>query len=240
VAAEKFFLTSAFTAFIYSRSCFVKIRNLRKNQRHAFTLIELLVVVSIIALLVSILLPALGRARDQAKAVLCMTRLKQIGTAWVVYAAQNNDYVLPHRQQATASKNWLAPTWFPQVLGPYTDNSYELWNCPSRDKSYYLDASWRNSYGWYISNYPYNAYIGGRLTALSTGFANASSQIIFGEGWGDEFWANATAINNYMLEPHKKRMNAIFIDGHVKPIAIKDIMWQLRPDSNGSYVIYAY
>ena len=64
------------------------------NQR-GFTLIELLVVVSIIALLVSILLPALSQARDQAKRAICATRCNQMAKAFVMYAVDNNDRVPP-------------------------------------------------------------------------------------------------------------------------------------------------
>jgi prepilin-type N-terminal cleavage/methylation domain-containing protein/prepilin-type processing-associated H-X9-DG protein len=67
---------------------------MRKKIRQsdwAFTLIELLVVVAIIALLVSILLPALGRAREQAKSVKCMANLKSMGQGVMVYAAAEKD-----------------------------------------------------------------------------------------------------------------------------------------------------
>ena len=60
-----------------------------------FTLIELLVVVSIIALLVSILLPSLGRARASAKKVVCMSNLHQMGIGVYAYASENNDFVPP-------------------------------------------------------------------------------------------------------------------------------------------------
>ncbi|HEY4329058.1 MAG TPA: prepilin-type N-terminal cleavage/methylation domain-containing protein [Phycisphaerae bacterium] len=58
--------------------------------RGGFTLIELLVVVAIIALLIAILLPSLGRARKQAKNVTCLANLKSDGTALYNYATQNN------------------------------------------------------------------------------------------------------------------------------------------------------
>lgn len=65
--------------------------------RHpGFTLIELLVVVSIIALLIAILLPALGRARDSAKTVQCASLLRQIGIANHVFAEEHRGYFSPH------------------------------------------------------------------------------------------------------------------------------------------------
>ncbi len=63
------------------------------RMRNAFTLIELLVVVAIIALLVSILLPSLGRAREQAKEVVCASQLAQFGKGFYAYAGSNRDYL---------------------------------------------------------------------------------------------------------------------------------------------------
>ncbi|MEI8195683.1 MAG: prepilin-type N-terminal cleavage/methylation domain-containing protein [Phycisphaerae bacterium] len=60
------------------------------TPRRGFTLIELLVVVAIIALLIAILLPSLGRAKEQAKAVQCLSNLKQMASASFAYADNNN------------------------------------------------------------------------------------------------------------------------------------------------------
>jgi prepilin-type N-terminal cleavage/methylation domain-containing protein/prepilin-type processing-associated H-X9-DG protein len=93
-------------------------RNLRRENvaRHSgFTLIELLVVVSIIALLLSILLPALQKARAQAKRVTCATKMRSWGQATVLYEADNNGQfpwyadTFPDGPIATVYTNTLAP-----------------------------------------------------------------------------------------------------------------------------------
>ena len=64
-----------------------------RAARSAFTLIELLVVVAILALLISILLPSLAKAREHAKEVVCGSYLAQLGKAFYVYAGGNRDYL---------------------------------------------------------------------------------------------------------------------------------------------------
>lgn len=69
--------------------------NRTQSNRNGFTLVELLVVISIIALLISILLPSLGKAREQAKAVKCAANLRAVGQGVATYLAENNGVFPP-------------------------------------------------------------------------------------------------------------------------------------------------
>jgi len=82
----------------------------RSSARTGFTLIELLVVISIITLLISILMPSLSRAREQAKSVHCLARLKEFGTALASYDNLTNGALPPAR---------FAPILDPSATGGY-------------------------------------------------------------------------------------------------------------------------
>jgi prepilin-type N-terminal cleavage/methylation domain-containing protein len=98
-----------------------------------FTLIELLVVVSIIALLISILLPALRQARDQAKAAVCLNNLKQYGNAISVYSSEHGgDFLPPHHAQ-TIVEDYVAPWWEMYVTYKYLQRQQKVLTCPSDD-----------------------------------------------------------------------------------------------------------
>jgi prepilin-type N-terminal cleavage/methylation domain-containing protein/prepilin-type processing-associated H-X9-DG protein len=66
-----------------------------RRRRHGFTLVELLVVIGVIAVLMSILLPVISRAQAQARAVKCMSNLRQIALATLAYSDTNYGYVVP-------------------------------------------------------------------------------------------------------------------------------------------------
>ncbi len=123
------------------------------NSRTGFTLIELLVVISIVTLLMAILLPALGRARDRAKVVICASNLSQIGLAVVSYTNDNHGAIprgpacagpfdftcagMASNQLWIGSSNPFHPDQFTGlgVLTEHYARSRKLYFCPADDSS---------------------------------------------------------------------------------------------------------
>lgn len=136
---------------------------MNRERRGGFTLVELLVVIGIIALLISILLPTLGRAREQARATLCMSNVRQITQGFLLYASVNGQVLPPLSERQPASGQNPIPRensglhWYEFLgegghvpMGDEPDPSVRgyirnVWRCPSVTDDQIIA---RGSFGW--------------------------------------------------------------------------------------------
>jgi len=140
------------------------IRNIR-----AFTTVELMVVISITAVMMAVMLPALGRVRGKAKAVVCASNLRQLGFAFAGYADDHDGFAMPTKGQ-TDQYWWGRITdegiyhkegfvW-PYLASELKENS--VYECPQqRFGSYGLQGKppgEQDSKKWITSTYGYNGY----------------------------------------------------------------------------------
>jgi prepilin-type N-terminal cleavage/methylation domain-containing protein/prepilin-type processing-associated H-X9-DG protein len=137
----------------------------RFTGRPAFTLIELLVVIAIIAILAALLLPAMNRAKAQAKMAQCRNNLRQIGLGLNMYTGEFGRY--PYYQVWFRNDPTIQPTSWAAALKPYTANDWTnaLYLCP--DYKYDGVAPWTQNYqrnptvpeGWQspFGSYGYNS-----------------------------------------------------------------------------------
>ncbi len=100
--------------------------------RRAFTLIELLVVIAIIAILASMLLPALAQAKGKAHQVQCLNNQKQLVLATHLYVSDNTEWMPPMQIELVSAR----PTWRP-FLFKYAGKTAGLFDCPAEKKDVY-------------------------------------------------------------------------------------------------------
>jgi prepilin-type N-terminal cleavage/methylation domain-containing protein/prepilin-type processing-associated H-X9-DG protein len=133
-------------------------------RRRGFTLIELLVVIAIIAILAAILFPVFAQAREKARAISCLSNIKQIGTGWIMYSQDYDEVVAWRLVCCTTAGTWSAGCGEvgvttmeqylqtqPGMLMPYIKN-HQIWVCPSASPKANPDPS----RGAVVSNYGFN------------------------------------------------------------------------------------
>ncbi|NLJ36074.1 MAG: DUF1559 domain-containing protein [candidate division WS1 bacterium] len=212
------------------------------RQRQGFTLIELLVVIAIIAILAAILFPVFARAREKARQNSCLSNVKQLGLATMMYA-QDYDELMP---ASIMSESPNSNRFWYQLLYPYISND-QIMLCPSDTGVYSIQrpdgsGSFTTNYGanhgiFQVTSWASTARYGhsGYTCAMAMIKYPAETLIIADSDWtrstadytNSNSWRIFYAFHPSFFIParHNGGANLAFADGHAKwwTIALDDI-----------------
>ena len=166
----------------------------------AFTLVELLVVIAIIAILAALLLPLLGRAKESARATVCLGNLHQVGVALQIYVSENNNK-LPVMRDVAPDPAVVATNTFPtidKVLAAQLGNKNVL-RCPS-DLAHAFEIT-GSSYSW---NNLLNGEDADHLRMFTFQFNPDQVQLVFDKQ------------SFHLARGANRAVNYLYADGHIK------------------------